>query len=105
MRIDFRTFLTEQPAAPEGKPLKHLRHIEDYVIHGGHDGVAVADQHLRGMHDMLLGKGSTGLHASTKYDGAPSFVFGTHPETGQFFVASKSTFNKTPKHKLHRRRH
>jgi hypothetical protein len=48
------------------------------------------------MHDMLLGKKSS-LHASTKYDGAPSIVFGQHPETGQFFVASKSAFNKTPK--------
>lgn len=96
MRIDFKTFIAEQAAAPEGKPLKHLRHIEDYVIHGGHEGVATADEHLRGMHDMLLGKNSN-LHASTKYDGAPSIVFGQHPETGQFFVASKSAFNKTPK--------
>jgi hypothetical protein len=96
MRIDFKTFLLEQAAAPEGKPLKHLRHIEDYVIHGGHEGVAAADEHLRGMHDMLLGKRSP-LHASTKYDGAPSIVFGQHPETGQFFVASKSAFNKNPK--------
>lgn len=96
MRIDFKTYLNEQAAATEGKPLKHLRHIEDYVIHGGHEGVATADEHLRGMHDMLLGKKSS-LHASTKYDGAPSIVFGQHPETGQFFVASKSAFNKTPK--------
>jgi hypothetical protein len=96
MRIDFKTFLIEQEAAQQGKSLKHLRHIEDYVIHGGHEGVAAADEHLRGTHDMLLGKKSS-LHASTKYDGAPSIVFGQHPETGQFFVASKSAFNKTPK--------
>jgi hypothetical protein len=96
MRIDFKTFLSEQAAAPEGKALKHLTHVEDHVIHNGHDGVATADEHLRGMHDMLLGKRSS-LHASTKYDGAPSIVFGQHPETGQFFVASKSAFNKTPK--------
>jgi len=95
MRIDFKTFLAEQEEV-KGKALKHLRHIEDYVIHGGHEGVATADEHLRGMHDMLLGKKSS-LHASTKYDGAPSIVFGQHPETGQFFVASKSAFNKTPK--------
>ena len=30
-------------------------------------------------------------------DGAPSIVFGTHPTTKQFFVASKSAFNKNPK--------
>lgn len=97
MRIDFKTYLSEQTAAPQGKALKHLRHVEDYVIHGGHDGVATADEHLRGMHDMLLNKNARGLHASTKYDGAPSIVFGQHPETGKFFVASKSAFNKNPK--------
>jgi hypothetical protein len=32
-----------------------------------------------------------------KYDGSPSLVFGHHPESGKFFVASKSAFNKTPK--------
>lgn len=90
MIIDFKTYITEQTDAPQGKPLKHLRHVEDYVIHGGHEGVGIADEHLRGMHDMLLGK-KTGLHASTKYDGAPSVVF------GKDFVASKSAFNKNPK--------
>lgn len=96
MRIDFKTFLAEQAAVSEGKALKHLRHIEDYVIHGGHEGVGIADEHLRGLHNMLLGK-KTSLHASTKFDGAPSIVFGQHPQTGQFFVASKSAFNKNPK--------
>ena len=96
MRIDFKTFLSEQAAASEGKALKHLTHVEDHVIHNGHEGVGVADTHLRSLHDSLLGKNS-GLHISTKYDGAPSIVFGTHPQTGKFFVASKSAFNKTPK--------
>jgi hypothetical protein len=32
-----------------------------------------------------------------KYDGSPSLVYGHHPETGKFFVASKSAFNKNPK--------
>jgi hypothetical protein len=32
-----------------------------------------------------------------KYDGSPSIIFGTNPENGRFFVASKSAFNKTPK--------
>lgn len=97
MRINFKAFLTEQETAQEkGKALKHLTHVEDMAIHGGHEGVAVADEHLRGMHDMLTGKNNK-LHASTKYDGAPAVVFGTHPQTGQFFVATKSAFNKNPK--------
>ena len=32
-----------------------------------------------------------------KYDGSPSIVFGHHPKTGKFFVASKSAFNVNPK--------
>ena len=31
---------------------------------------------------------------STKWDGAPAIVFGTNPENGQFFVGTKSVFNK-----------
>ena len=54
--LSFTNYLIEANEEQQGKALKHLRHIEDYVIHGGHDGVGVADEHLRGMHDMLLGK-------------------------------------------------
>lgn len=96
MKIDFKTYLLEQAAAPAGKPLKHLRHIEDYAIHHGHEGVQIADEHLRNFHNFLLGKKSD-IQASEKYDGSPSVVYGTHPQTGQFFVASKSAFNKNPK--------
>ena len=32
-----------------------------------------------------------------KYDGSPSLVFGHHPVTKKFFVATKSAFNKNPK--------
>jgi hypothetical protein len=32
-----------------------------------------------------------------KYDGSPAVVFGKHPDTGKFFVATKSAFNKNPK--------
>jgi len=95
--INFKAYLTEAPEpAPKGKALKHLTHVEDNVLYGGHEGVALADNHLRGMHDMLMGRKS-GVTASTKYDGAPSIVFGKHPKTGQFFVATKGAFNKTPK--------
>ncbi|CAB4162342.1 hypothetical protein UFOVP787_32 [uncultured Caudovirales phage] len=95
--MNFKEFITEQEEAPKGKALKHLTHIEDYTIHGGHEGVGIADEHLRNLHNMLLGKSPRGFHASTKYDGAPSVVFGIHPKTGKPFVASKSAFNKDPK--------
>jgi hypothetical protein len=90
--LDFRTFITEET---EGKKLKHLTHVEDNIF-DGHEGVGRADAHLRGMHDMLMGKNAP-LHASDKYDGAPSIIFGQHPENGQFFVSTKSAHNKNPK--------
>ena len=92
--FNFRSFLSEK--AEEAKPLKHLTHLEDNVIHGGHEGVAIADQHLADTAKALEGKKSP-IHISTKFDGAPSIVFGTHPTTGQFFVGTKSVFNKNPK--------
>lgn len=92
--LDFRTFLSEE--AKEGRKLKHLTHVEDHIF-DGHEGVGTADAHLRAMHDTLLGKKVGGIHASDKYDGAPSIIFGNHPSNGQFFVSTKSAHNKNPK--------
>ena len=95
--INFKTYLTEAAEpAPKGKALTHLMHEEDKLFYGGYKGGASADSNLRSMHDMLMGRKS-GVTASTKFDGAPSIVFGKHPKTGQFFVATKGAFNKTPK--------
>ena len=94
--INFKEFLYEQQEESPGKHLTHLMHVEDRHIHGGHEGVGIAAQHLDDVHNMLLGK-NTSTHVSTKFDGSPSIVFGQHPQTGQFFVASKSAFNKNPK--------
>lgn len=91
--FNFTHFLEEQA---EAKPLKHLTHLEDNIIHNGHEGVGVAAQHLDDVSSALEGKKTT-THISTKFDGAPSIVFGTHPTTGRFFVGTKSVFNKTPK--------
>ena len=93
--LSFSTFVTEE-TEPQGKKLKHLTHLEDHVIHGGHEGVGIAAQHLDNLHNLLSGKKTSSV-VTTKYDGSPSIVFGTHPQTGQFFVASKSAFNKNPK--------
>jgi len=93
--INFKTYLIEQEE-PQGKPLTHLRHVDDNVLYGGHQGVGLAAQHLEDVHNKLLGKNNS-TTVTTKYDGAPSIVFGQHPKTGQFFVATKGAFNKTPK--------
>jgi hypothetical protein len=82
-------------SASEDK-LTHLEHAEDHVINAGARGYEHARDTLHASHDALLGN-DTHASVSTKYDGSPSIVFGHHPETGKFFVASKSAFNKTPK--------
>ena len=64
-------------------PLTHLEHPEDTILTGD---LSVLDAFLA-PNDY-----------SVKIDGAPSIVWGTHPETGKFFVGTKSVFNKiTPK--------
>lgn len=89
----FTNFITE---SLDVEKLKHLEHAEDHIIHGGHEGVAHAADTLNDVHDFLNGK-KTKTKITTKYDGAPSLVFGINPENNKFFVASKSAFNKTPK--------
>ena len=91
--LTFRKYLIE---SLEVDKLKHLEHAEDHIIHGGHEGMSHAFDNLDDVHSMLSGK-STKTKVTTKYDGSPSVVFGRHPESGRFFVASKSAFNKNPK--------
>ena len=88
-------YLLKESAANEEK-LKHLEHAEDHPINAGVEGYKHAVNTLSAVHKTLTGqKGGAGL--MTKYDGSPSIVFGHHPKTGKFFVASKSAFNKDPK--------
>jgi hypothetical protein len=90
----FQTFLKE--AAEEGTKLKHITHPEDRPLMHGHDGFEHAHGALMHAHEhMKAGKNNANL--TTKYDGSPAVVFGTHPKNGKFFVASKSAFNKDPK--------
>jgi hypothetical protein len=43
-------------------------------------------------------EGDGGLRdIQVKVDGSPAIIFGTHPDTNRFFVATKSFWNKTPK--------
>ena len=76
----------------KGGELKHLEHADDELWNNGQAGV-------RNVLDKLhaLKHGHDRVKVSTKMDGSPSVVFGTHHETGKFFVASKSAFNKDPK--------
>ena len=57
----------------------HLQHPEDSILTGD---LSVLD--------WFLSDGSI----SAKIDGAPAIVWGTNPATGNFFVGTKSVFNK-----------
>ena len=104
--IRFKSYIIEATAGYTGeeKKLKHLTHNEDHVILGGKPGLMHAINNISGVHSRLRKavngedkKGDHNTKITTKYDGAPSIVFGRHPENGKFFVASKSAFNKEPK--------
>ena len=90
--LSFTSFLTEAKV----EKLKHLEHAEDHIINSGAAGYEHAKKTLIGVNNALQGRKSQ-VKVTTKWDGAPSIVFGTHPENGKFFVASKSAFNKNPK--------
>ena len=75
----------------------HMTHIEDLVLDGGVKGARQAINALRSMRDMLSGNVKAPIDITTKWDGAPALFAGTDPSDGQFFVAKKGIFAKTPK--------
>lgn len=91
--MNFSQFLVE---SLDVEKLKHLEHVEDHIIHGAHEGVSHAADTLNDVYAFLSGK-KTDTKITTKYDGAPSVVFGVNPENGKFFVGTKSVFNESPK--------
>ena len=62
--------------------LKHIEHPEDSILTGD---LSVLDWF------------TTKSKISLKIDGSPSIVWGTNPESGKFFVGTKSVFNKIKK--------
>lgn len=92
--LSFKTFLTEEPQ--EGAKLKHITHAEDRPLQHGSKGFTHAYNALQQTHDHIKSGGNSSA-LTMKYDGSPSVVFGHHPETRKFFVASKSAFNVNPK--------
>lgn len=81
----------------------HLEHVEDLPIKHGKEGVDLSLNFLDNIHKYLKGEPSA-AKVSVKHDGAPAMVFGRLPNKnsknsgyapGQFFVATKSAFNKT----------
>ena len=91
----FSSYLVELREANEEK-LTHLEHAEDHVLNAGHEGFSHAYNNLMDVHNKLSGN-KNDTRVTMKYDGSPSVVFGTNPDNGRFFVASKSAFNAQPK--------
>jgi hypothetical protein len=91
----FISFLKEE-ATDDVRQLKHIHHAEDRPLMHGHEGFEHAFGALHQAHEHMKAKAKNS-NLTMKYDGSPSIVFGHHPKTGKFFVASKSAFNKTPK--------
>jgi len=96
--LPFRIFLKEEASEEASGKLKHIDHAEDRPILYGNTkrGFNHAYDALMKAHNHTK-SGSKSSDLTMKYDGSPSLVFGHHPETGKFFVASKSAFNKNPK--------
>ena len=86
--MNFTEFITEQKNT-------HMTHIEDKVLYGGVKGTRQAILALKSLRDMLRGEHNGSI--SVKWDGAPAVFAGTDPRNGNFFVAKKGIFNKSPK--------
>ena len=74
----------------------HMEHLEDEIINNGVKGATTAIEFLASLKAMLSG-GKSKTNITVKWDGAPAVFAGVNPENGEFFVATKSLFNKTPK--------
>lgn len=71
----------------------HMMHLEDAVFTGRY---CICDMlwTMQEFIDQLNKKSINSI--SIKYDGAPSIIVGINPESHNFFIATKSLFNKTP---------
>jgi len=67
------------------------------VLTQGEKGYNIARGFLADLMSHLQGKSKRKVNTSVKWDGAPAIFAGKHPETGKFFVGTKSIFNNEPK--------
>ena len=74
----------------------HLEHIEDLMLMFGEDGVKESFEYIDDLVRTFSGDPKNTKKFSTKWDGSPAIFCGPDPADGQFFVAKKGIFNKTP---------
>ena len=85
-------FLLYESAGPN----KHLTHLEELILTDKMDGAVRAINYLEALTEVLDSNTPRAVNSTVKYDGAPAVVLGKDPR-GNFFIGSKSVFNKIPK--------
>jgi LysM repeat protein len=75
----------------------HLEHLEDSILLDGKNGASDAFKFLDLLAKTFMGKGTNSFKVTTKWDGAPAIFCGHYPGTDNFFVGTKSVFNKDAK--------
>jgi hypothetical protein len=73
----------------------HLEHLEDSILFDGAEGAKDAFAFLDALTKTFSGTQTNNFKITTKWDGAPAVVCGVDIENGDFFVGTKSVFNKT----------
>ena len=92
--ISFKKYHATYSLLTEAKANTHLTHLEELVLTQGERGYGVARGFIADLLSHLQGKSKRKVNTSVKWDGAPAIFAGKHPETGKFFVGTKSIFNK-----------
>jgi len=75
----------------------HLEHLEDSILFDGAAGASDAFKFLDLLAKTFTGGGNNNFKITTKWDGAPAIFCGNYPGTDNFFVGTKSVFNKDAK--------
>jgi len=81
----------------EAKANTHLTHLEELILTRGRDGYDLARSFLLELIKNLKGNSNAKVNTTIKWDGAPAIFSGVDPDSGRFFVGTKSVFNKEPK--------
>jgi hypothetical protein len=92
----FTEYLTEAFKKSSGKNV-HLEHLEDEILNDGYAGFGRAMKSVQGVLNALGANEPSAYDITVKWDGAPAIVCGIDPQSGRFFVGTKSVFNVTPK--------
>ena len=91
----FKLYFEQYELLNEAKANTHLTHLEELVLTKGEAGYKTARGFITDLLSHLQGKSKRKVNTSVKWDGAPAMFVGKHPDTGKFFVGTKSVFNKT----------